>query len=819
MKSIPSFLLLSLGGILLFGLPDRGYTQEATTHKVAAAQNADTKSELTVRVRDSLTGEWIPYAQVDLRGEAEKMVLFTDSVGACVLALPHGSYEVEAQSLGYATGRSRVQVNADRTLTLRLAPQTENLDEVTIYGRKKLIQPTSTGLQYDMAKDKSVQASHLLNALNRVPLVTVDANDEIRVKGSPSYSIYLNGQPYRIAQLNPKEVLRSIPASTIERIEVITQVTGRYDGDTGDAIINIITRREEFDNWALTLNGGGGTQPNANGGATFLATRKKIDFSLGYSYRLDGQHNQPVDGGSTYKSETIQQQSENHGLTDGYWQKHLVRAMLRWNIDSLSNLYVDGHALIQPLDGDSDWELSFTRQGEDPWRSRLLSNHRNTSGTVESNLIFRRMLRENKRKEHWLAGYRYTYNPDVRHYYQTLTYPDGERFGQKHATNGGLHEHSLTANLLLIHREHHDLEIGGRQTFRDGRSDSETHNLEGSPEGDNPLDIPRARIDYRQNVSAAYAVYSASFGDLSLNASLRWEYSNLRMRFPLAPEANHDYDGHHLLPFVNLSYQRGSSTFATSYAGKVERPGILMLNPFRELISLFKANEGNPDLRDSYTHTWKGSYMYYSNLWFVSAGLTYRRGKRIINNIPSYLPEEAQQVNRYGNIDASREMGTDTYINYRPTSWLSLAFAGDFTWLRLKNGAEGWDKGSPVYNLTFMGDISLRRDWRIGFQYGNYRNAPTVHNKNLAFELYSLSVSKSLLKGALNLRAVANAPFRTFTKIKAEYTLPNYYGFQTNYMRARAFGIDISYTLRSGSPKKLKRDRALLNDDQSTGVD
>lgn len=95
MKSIPSFLLLSLGGILLFGLPDRAYTQEATTHKVAA-QNADTKSELTVRVRDSLTGEWIPYAQVDLRGEAEKMVLFTDSVGACSLALPHGSYEVEA---------------------------------------------------------------------------------------------------------------------------------------------------------------------------------------------------------------------------------------------------------------------------------------------------------------------------------------------------------------------------------------------------------------------------------------------------------------------------------------------------------------------------------------------------------------------------------------------------------------------------------------------------------------------------------------------------------------------------------------------------
>ena len=125
------------------------------------------------------------------------------------------------------------------------------LDEVQVVARRKLIKLSPKGLTYDMKNDVLAQTDNLLFALRKVPLVTVDGEGNIRVKGSSNFSVYINGSPSRVASMNPTEVLRGIPASSVKGIEVITQVDARYDASAGDAIINIITESKSLDEMCI----------------------------------------------------------------------------------------------------------------------------------------------------------------------------------------------------------------------------------------------------------------------------------------------------------------------------------------------------------------------------------------------------------------------------------------------------------------------------------------------------------------------------------------------------------------------------------------
>ena len=781
-------------------------------------EKAEAQQKLTLIVSDSLSGEPLPFVNIKVNGAKDSLICYSDTIGKCVIPLQAGFYELRLSNVGYTYHKESVTLDADKTLHIRLSANANVLGEVSVVGRKRLIKITHNGLEYDLSKDLAAQSTNLLAALNRVPLVNVDANDNITVKGSTSFSIFLNGHPYRIAQSSPKAVLQSIPVTTVKKIEVIDRINARFGGDVGDAIINIVTNQQLFDNYALTLNGGANTQPRANAGLNLMGTYQNIDYSLGYSYALDGQREQPIASKSRYAQGSQWQEYNGKGVGDGDWKKHIVRAMLQWRPDTLNTLYLDGHALIEQTNLNTLWQQSFNEQGQAPLQSTFDTENKNTTGTAEANVIYRNLFR-NTGDEHWVVGYRYTYNPDVRHYYQTNSNLLGNERRTRRKTNGGLHEHSLSVDFNLLNNDNTTLLVGGKQTLRNGNIQSSNRLLkDGEWVDDAAENLQQQQLKYTQNVSAAYASISLGVGNFTLDASLRWEYGDLKMQYPQQTVYNFTNRKHYALPYASIYYQAKSSSLSLNYNTGVTRPSILMLNPFKAIVSQYLAAEGNPQLKDAYTHTLETSYSLYSNTLFLSYSLHYKWTNHPIMAFPRYNADKKQLITQYQNIVFARNLGSNLYLNYRPIPLLSLTFSGNIDWFKNQESEQLWDKSNIAHNLTLMCDVLLKKNWTIALQYGNYKNPAEIWAKSHAFSISSLAISKSFLKGALNVRAVMNSPFQKYNELLVEQHLTHFSRSQTNYLTARAFGLDITYTFKSGNPKELKRDSRLKSSVQNTGV-
>ena len=782
-------------------------------------EKAEAQQKLTLIVSDSISGEPLPFVNIKVNRAKDSLICYSDSIGKCVIPLQAGFYELRLSNVGYTNHKESVTLDADKTLHISLSANANVLGEVSVVGRKRLIKITHNGLEYDLLKDLAAQSTNLLAALNRVPLVNVDANDNITVKGSTSFSIFLNGHPYRIAQSSPKSVLQSIPVTTVKKIEIIDRINARYGGDVGDAIINIVTNQQLFDNCALTLNGEANTQPRANAGLNLMGTHKDIDYSVGYNYALDGQRKQPIASKSRYAQGSQWQEYNGEGAGDGDWKKHIVRAMMQWRPDTLNTLYLDGHALIEQTNLNTLWQQTFNEQEQAPLLSTFDTENKNTAGTAEANVIYRNLFR-NTGDEHWVIGYRYTYNPDVRHYYQTNSNLLGNERRTKRKTNGGLHEHSLSVDLNLLNNDNTTLLLGGKQTLRNGNIQS-SHRLlkDGEWIDDAAESLQQQQLKYSQNVSAAYASISLGVGNFTLDASLRWEYGDLKMQYPQQTGYNFTNRKHYILPYASIYYQAKSSSLALNYNAGITRPSILMLNPFKAILSQYLAAEGNPQLKNAYTHTLETSYSLYSNKLFLSYSLHYKWINHPIMAFPRYNADKKQLITQYQNIIFSRDFGSNLYFNYRPIPLLSLTFSGNIDWYKNQESEQLWDKSNIAHNLTLMCDVFLRKNWTIALQYGNYKNPAEIWAKSHVFSISSLAISKSFFKGSLNTRVVMNSPFQKYNELLVEQHLTHFSRSQTNYLTARAFGIDITYTFKSGNPKELKRDSRLKSSDQKTGVE
>ena len=782
-------------------------------------EKAEAQQKLTLIVSDGLSGEPLPFVNIKVNGAKDSLICYSDSFGKCVIPLQAGFYELRLSNVGYTNHKESVTLDADKTLHISLSANANVLGEVSVVGRKRLIKITHNGLEYDLSKDLAAQSTNLLAALNCVPLVNVDANDNITVKGSTSFSIFLNGHPYRIAQSSPKAVLQSIPVTTVKKIEVIDRINARYGGDVGDAIINIVTNQQLFDNYALTLNGGVNTQPRANAGLNLMGTYKNIDYSLGYNYALDGQREQPIASKSRYAQGSLWQEYNGEGIGDGDWKRHTVRGMLQWRPDTLNTLYLDGHALIEQTNLNTLWQQTFNEQGQAPLQSTFDTENKNTTGTAETNVIYRNLFR-NTGDERWVVGYRYTYNPDVRHYYQTYSNLLGNERRTRRKTNGGLHEHSLSVDFNLVNNDNTTLLVGGKQTLRNGKIQSSNKLLkDGEWVDDAAENLQQQQLKYAQNVSAAYASISLGVGNFTLDTSLRWEYGDLKMQYPQQTVYNFTNRKHYVLPYASIYYQVKSSSLSLNYNTGVTRPSILMLNPFKAIVSQYLAAEGNPQLKDAYTHTLETSYSLYSNTLFLSYSLHYKWTNHPIMAFPRYNADKKQLITQYQNIVFARYLGANLYLNYRPIPLLSLTFSGNIDWYKNQESEQLWDKTNTAYNLTLMCDVLLKKNWTIALQYGNYKNPAEIWAKSHAFSISSLAISKSFFKGSLNTRVVMNSPLQKYNELLVEQHLTHFSRSQTNYLTARAFGIDITYTFKSGNPKELKRDSRLKSSDQKTGVE
>lgn len=807
-----------------------------STHKICAKaidlyQNSTNLYEVNATIIDSINSERLPFATIKIIAEnGNTRFLTTDENGCMKFSVLGGEYCLEISYVGYKKKKECFVVK-EKNIDLGYITMQQDIyktKEVVITERKRLIKLTNSGIEYDISKDASVQSTNLLSAMRNVPLVNIDGNGKIYVKGSNEYSIYRNGKPYRIAQSNPKEVLQSIPASTISKIEIITNPDAKYDGEDGSSIINIITSYTFLDGYSLTVNGAAESKPKGNAGISFIGGIHNVILSAGYDYSVDTQNDQPIESYQDYlKSNRLTQSVKMDGNGDGKWQNHMFRAMLNWEIDSLNSIYVDGHGLLKNTNHTTEWHeiLSMPSANEE----YSLFNTRNScwSGTAETNIIYRNLYKDSK-NERFTLGYRYTYNPDRRNYstrsanYQNFTgWNDNSSVTSQNRSknNGGLSEHTFLGDVLFEINKNNLLKAGIKQIFRTGNSNPEYFNWD-FPSGSWTRPSEQEDImHYTQNVSGVYASYSTSLKQIQLSIGVRGEYSWMNMKFPNARNYNFSSNQFDLLPRGSISYQfPNQAQLKLSYSARLRKPTITMLSPFTYNSSNYSISYGNPFLKNEYIHNISLNYMAFTNQLTLFGGIDYIHTNNTILGYNSKMNDADIAAYTYGNIGKVTKAGGNLYINYRPIKTLSLTASYNASYYGINSDEYELKQNSITYNLFLMCNLNFKKRWNIGGNYGLFKQIPQPWGHYNPFSIYSIYASKGFLDGKLNVGIVINSPFSKYTKLTSFLNRLDFLQKQVNYMTARSFGINISYTLRNKKQVKLNRERRIQNDDLETGV-
>lgn len=735
----------------------------------------------------------IPNASIMVYSQDSTLISFgfSDSVGEFhIQADSTRCNKIRISCLGFETVWKSLPIGED----IKLATDSQLLSEVVIKGKRDFTKQTTTGFVYDLSYIDFIKGQNLLQAIKVIPFVDIDSEGKISVNGDKHCAIYLNGKPFDIAMTNPLQILQSLQAKDVKRVEIVTEPDFRFSNNV--PAINIITSPKSLD--GIYLNGmmKYQTVPNTKVGASLLAKKEYVDFSFSYNYDYQRQHNQPIyQSVTTDDNKTILQ-----GNGDGNWHTHILRALTSWHIDSLNVIYTDIHAKINNDDYITKWieqnESAIGTENDNLKRNQSSA----TKGTLEANVIYRNYFRHNSKQEHFMVGYRYAYNPDKRNCTITDSSNSSNLLTQK--TNGGVNEHTI--NLLttvpILHQ--HQLSFGARTIYRKANISS----------------TDNSGLSYSQSITYPYFSYIGSMNWFNAAINLSCEYEYLLMNNLHGSDTNRKSKNFYFLPSINIYRSFNNWRINISYGRKLQRPSIVMLNPFYNSENSHFHQVGNPDLKAEIKDIMTIGTSFFKKRVSLSLGLSYSHTDNAILYYQKESSDLGTIISSYDNIGKLNTLTGNMFINWQPISSLVLKLNINGGLYNLRSKRLSLSQKDYIFNAFGWIDYYLLNNWNIGVNVMHYKQAPEPFGTVNSITNYSTHVGKICLKGALSTTIEIANPFNRYSKLKTTVNNTMFSTKKVNYMNARYVGLNISYTFQYGEKSKLKRDSSLSNSDQNSGV-
>lgn len=676
---------------------------------------------------------------------------------------------------------------------IELTTDSKFLSEVVIKGKRNFTKQTTSGFVYDLSNINFIKGQNLLQAIRVVPFVDIDSEGQISVNGDKRCLIYHNGRPFDMAMTNPRQILQSLQAKDVNKIEIVTERDFRFGNNI--PVINIITSHNSLNGVYCNGEIRYKTTPNVKAGASLLAKNDFVDFSLSYNYDYQSQHNQPIYQHITTPNNVTTLQ----GKGDGNWHTHIFRALTSLHFDSLNVVYADIHAKINKDSYTTRWvEQSENSIGTENDNLNLNQNWA-TKGTLEANMIYRNYFKRNSNQEHFSIGYRYAYNPDKRNYIQTSS---GSLNPMTQKTAGGINEHTLNLLAIVPVSRWHQFSFGARTIYRKGEVNS----------SDN------SGLSYSQSITYPYINYTGHLKWLNAAVNLNGEYEYLSMcdeyKDGTDSKSNHFY----FLPSVKLYRSFDNWNINISYNRNLQRPSMLMLNPFCDSQNGYFQQVGNPDLEAEIKDNITLGAFFFKKRISMSLGLTYSHTDNAILYYQKESSESGTIISTYDNIGRLNTLTGNIFVNWQPVSALVLKCNVNGGLYNLSSGNLNLYQKDYILNVFGWIDYYFPKNWNIGCNVMHFKQAPEPFGTVNSITNYSIHIDKTWMKGALSTSVELSTPFSRYSKFKTMVSNPMFSTEKINYMVARYFGISISYTFQQGKKSNLKRDSSLINHDQNSGV-
>jgi len=824
--------------ILLFGLT-------ILASSTLWAQSQDGNGKISGVVTDGSTNQPVEFATIALEDPATSKPVngtVADEKGKFVInKVANGTYRIVISFIGYENITLDNIIISDKKSnidlgTQKIAATTKQLDEVVVEGQRTLVEEKVDRLVYNAENDNTTKGGDGTDVLRRVPMLTVDLDGNVSLRGNQNLKVLINGKPSSVAASSVSDALKQIPADEIKSVEVITSPSAKYDAEGSGGIINIITKKNNIQGFSLGVDGSAGFR-GSNLGLNGSVRTGKMGFSLGgwgrSNYNVTGKYSSDqlltqIVNGESIQTRTVQDASTlNRGLFGRY--------SLGWDYDINKYNSLTASVRLGARNGRNfQDDLATLRTMSDG--SYLGSSVRNTdtkdnSENLDASLTYTRLF-ETSGKEFSLMG-SYDRNNRVNNFTNDVFRVDGNNVDSllRNDNNSYNVEMTLQADYQtpFINKKN-QMEFGAKNI---SRQVSSKYNYLYASNGSDFIPIPNKTLsndfDYNQNVSAGYLSYTALLPkSYSLKAGARYEYTTINAHFANEEEIKIPSYGV-LVPSVNLSKKlTNGNTIKIAYNRRIQRPSLQYLNPNVQASNPLSISVGNPLLNPEYTNNYEISYSTFikaTSLNFSGFVRNTTGAIQSIKDVVSFNGVDNVARTTYQNIGNEDAYGASLFANVTISEKFTLNGGSDVYYAVLKNNNpdpnySASNKGF-VYNVRMFGNYSLTKLW--GFQFfGFYRGRQVqLQGTQGGFAVYSLSLKRDFAnkKGSIGFGAENFFNFNGW-KVKNETVSPIIIQNSTNVMNNINLKINFSYRIgKMGFDKPLRKKKSISNDDMKSEGD
>ena len=770
-------------------------------------------------VVDSLKNEPVSFVTISLQdartGVQVKSTLTKDD-GSFELAFSkNGVYKLVIASIGYQNKVINPIGTSPGLVRIKLKATTQQLTEVAVTANRPVIKQEVDRISYDVQSDAESKVLTVLDMLRKVPMVSVDASDNIKLKGTGNYKILINGKESALVAINPADVFKSMPASNIQKIEVITTPPAKYDAEGLAGIINIITKKDLEQGYNVGLN----TRYNTrNGYGTNLnGTVKQGKFGMNGYVGAGKRTRQPsVFGNQNIITSPVNSSLFQNGTQDNRMNNIYGNTELSYEIDTL-NLIT---ALFNGFryKGYDRSDLFSTELNGDQSTSRyynLLSNQVTRNTGIDLGTNYQRGFKGNK-EQLLTASYKYSSFSQQRDndadYLQDLNYnfPDTKASNYQQHNNSGSKTH--TVQLDYIHpMKLLTVEAGAKSLLRNSYSNFESYDQDAATGVYIPDPGQSDHFEYQQNVYALYNTYQLKLKSWIMKAGLRGERTTVDADFE-GVSLNQRYNN--FVPSVSVQRKLDSTNNLTlGFTNRIQRPGLFQLNPFINRTNPKYITTGNPDLQPVTNHNFELNYSNFKKS-AINIGLNYAFANNTVESVMSVSPDTVNTTT-YANVGKNRRLGLDANTNLQLTKKMSINLNLELVrvWLTGTYSGEFYNaKGYQGHAFTYT-SYKFEKGYTVGLNLGYDSRYVMLQGRDNEFFFYSGSVQKEILnkKGTISLNA--DMPFRKFYRLDF-YSNTNDFR-QSNYfdIYSRKFNISFSYKFGKLNGEIKKNKRGIENDE------
>lgn len=814
----------------------------------AKAQNTQHSYTITGVVADSVTHEGEPYAtltiaRADSAAKPVKQAL-TDIKGRfSISSNGTGSYLLMVRSMGRKPIQRAYTVDATtRTIdlgTLLLQDGGNQLETVEVVAYKPLVKADVDKIAYSVEDDPEANTNTVIEMLKKVPMVTVDGQDNIRVNGNSSFKIYVNGKPNNMMTKNPKEVLKSMPASSIKKIEVITNPGPKYDAEGVGGILNIVTEGKGPEGYNATFSG---RANNSSYGGGLYATVKQGKLTVSVNYNASSNHSPK---GYTYSDRsqigtdgTVTSSTVADGYTKGHsqWQGGDVEAS--YEIDTL-RLITGSFSLSKFTSKRDALNTAFSTM---PATGQRLYGYRSPSHSKENwddysaSLDYQRSFSVKDRL--LTLSYRLESSPstsDSRYLYTDReaaddwqTFIDRMR-DQRMDGDENTMEHTFQIDYTTPFAKHHTWEAGVKYILRRNKSDNDRYNL-GTGDKDETYDSDNSsHYRHHNDILAAYTGYGLTLDKWSARLGLRYEHTLQKVEYLLGRGTNFHKNFDDLVPSARLGYKFSDATnLSLGYKMRINRPGIWYLNPYLDDRIPDAISQGNPNLDTEKSHAVDLQFSSYnSKLTYTLTG-TYRFVNNSIESVDRLvndrdiegLPNPTGKdviYSSYANIGHIQYAGLMAYANWTPITNTRITLNGSVGYSHMSDGQSlrnhGW-----CTNIDASLQQTFAKTWIFNASYYVQTPQPTLQGKDARYQWYNFSLSKSFMDKRLTLTAYIINPFgKRYFCYRSETVADNFRTTASSSWCQLYYGVSVRFRIGKLKASVKHTERTVENNDVKQG--